>query len=807
MTQTTDVNSFSDAQDPGGHSLTSTSSSLATEATGTKVTLGLNFAAYTILILLNLLCYLRTVKGYYLADDFVHVAYLADVFNNHFYRLLENFTGNWMHAWGTQFYRPLISISLALDYALAGGDALPFHISNTIYHVLSSCFLFVFVRRLVSQFGHFRAYFAALFSAVLFAVCPLHTEVVSWIIGRVDGLCHVFFMASLYLFLRHKQTAAKWAQISGLCSFALSLMCKEMAATLPPLLVLLVLISPSQKTMVEKIKDAIKETLLYWGVLVAYLGVRVVALGTVSGGYGGSVGEGLSNAPWAERFRSASKIFLPFNGEMISPFDSLYKSLISLYKGSAVFLLVRGLLFRWQAEELKLIFFCVSWFVLSLLPTYSVFNISDSLMCSRFAYFATAPLCTLIAVLLSPLWKMQDRPLLRSAAEWMSRVSAVLLLSFAIIFCGTTIKNNKPWADAGKQLRAFRSSVAGSFSGERPPAKIALLNIPHRMEGAHMIYNGAMLWVLLSEPLTKPAVSDKVLNFEPPTYGDPELINVSRLRRVVNDGMPVKYWDAEQRRLYDLKLQTEPKSLSFDFSGLSGALKKQNADSLTLESPLLNISSTAIDFVKCRLRFEKNDSAKGFITLCWSSGIYPSYSIARSSSLAAQFDGLEHEYVFAVSEKKAWIAGESIKRLMLQIPNIAGAKLIELSNVELGSGQDLMPILEPINMARGVDGIDRMSGDKFQIHCDASKLPACDSIVLELSKPNSWFEHYSGTLRDKSLSEQALSKQTKKGTQASFDFTRKDFPQSAYYELRAFALGKDGKPIGVCSDPLNLQID
>ena len=807
MTQTTDVNYFSDAGNPDGHSLTSTSSPQK-DAMTAKVTLGLNFAAYIILILLNLLCYLRTIKGYFLADDFVHVAYLADVFNNHFYRLLENFTGNWMHAWGTQFYRPLISISLAVDFAFGGGDALPFHVSNTIYHVLSSCLLFLFVRRLLSSFGAWGSYIAAFFSAAFFAVCPLHTEVVSWVIGRVDGLCHVFFMAALYFFLRNKQEGEKWAQILGLVFFALSLMSKEMAATLPPLLVLLGLTLPAEGSFFQKVRAAIKDSAAYWGLLIAYLGVRVLTLGTVSGGYGGSVGEGLSNAPWAERFRSASKIFLPFNGEVISPFDSITKSLISLYKISAVFLFFRALVLRWQIQELKVICFCLCWFVLSLLPTYSVFNISDSLMCSRFAYFATAPFCTLVAILLSPLWKIPDRPFLRSVAEWMFRSSAVLLISFALVFCGTTIKNNKPWADAGKQLRAFRSDIADSFGGEHPPAKIALLNIPHRMEGAHMIYNGAMLWVLLSEPLTKPSLAAKVLNFEPPTYGDSELINVSRLRRVIaEDAAPVKYWDAEQRRLYDLKLKTAPENLSFDLSSINESLKNQNAESLTLESPEIALNSLSSDFVKCKLRFEKNETAKGFVTLYWSSQTYPSYSIARSLSLAVLFDGLEHEYVFPVSEKKAWIAGETIKSLMLQVPNFSTARLVQVGKVDICSAQNSMPNLEPLDMARGVDGIDRMSGDKFRISCDASRLPACDSILLELSKPNSWFEHYSGTLRDKAPSAQSLSKQKKKGQKAIFEFARKDFPQSAYYELRAFALDKDGKPIGVCSDPINLQID
>src|SRR5688572_29497359 len=80
------------------------------------------------LIAINLLCLYRSLSGYFLADDFIHIAYLTNVCNGHLEALLANFTGNWMQTQGTQFYRPFISLTLALDYLIGGGQPLIFHL-------------------------------------------------------------------------------------------------------------------------------------------------------------------------------------------------------------------------------------------------------------------------------------------------------------------------------------------------------------------------------------------------------------------------------------------------------------------------------------------------------------------------------------------------------------------------------------------------------------------------------------------------------------------------------------------------------
>ena len=65
-----------------------------------------------IALILNAICFARSLKGYFLADDFVHIAYLHQALNGHMSSILENFWGNWMQTQGTCFYRPLITCGL-----------------------------------------------------------------------------------------------------------------------------------------------------------------------------------------------------------------------------------------------------------------------------------------------------------------------------------------------------------------------------------------------------------------------------------------------------------------------------------------------------------------------------------------------------------------------------------------------------------------------------------------------------------------------------------------------------------------------
>lgn len=769
--------------------------------------------AVLVIIVTNVVCYSRSLSAYFLADDFVHVAYLADVFSGHPEKLLENFTGNWMHAWGTQFYRPFISLTLALDYAIGQGNSYVFHVSNLLYQTACSLLLFFIARRLLSGFLPQQQFAGALAGALFFSCCPLHTEVVSWIIGRVDSVCLSFNLAAFYLYLRYRESRSNAAFAGSLLCFVISLISKEMAVILPPLIVLHEMFFGAAAGFMGRSKAAFHASKWYFVALFAYLGVRFLALGTLQGGYGGSIGESLTNS-LSNRLSSLNKLFFPFNMEAIPPTERIHKFVLNLYKFSAVVLVLRFILLRRAKEQLKLVIFAALWTVLALLPTYQVFNITDSLMCSRFAYFATAGLSLAFAFLLAPLWQVAESERKTRKYVWGARIAFLLIGLWLSVLCVITMKNNIPWAHAGSQVRSFREAIASQC---QKTDKVIALNVPNRLAGAHLIYNGAMLSVLLSKPLSDPELKDKVLSFEPATYGDPDLISIGRLRRLASEKKELSkflFWDIEKKQLVPFKVSGEGGELDkeFDLSALK-ANGTGGASYLTIESPLLDMDATKVDFLVLKMKVAKEAVAPKIpVILSWSGGNFPEFSdTTRRLYLPLVADGQEHEYWFAVSEHKSWIACQTINKVRFQVPQVGlTGDNISFASIRFVRTDGLLPkfaIGSSGGLGEGGDGINRPVSDYFSVALDATKIPGCKSVAVELSKPNSWFEHYTGTMRDKELSKDAARTFKSAGTTLDVKLSKSDFPMKAFYELRGFALDENGKVIGFSSDPLLLQID
>jgi Flp pilus assembly protein TadD len=128
---------------------------------------------------------------------------------------------------GWRSYRPLRTISYAIDYRLFGLNPGGFRGFNIFYHVVNGVLLFVIVRRLVGQAR------PALLAAILFIVHPIQTDSVAYISGRRDLLFTLFYLIGFYLFIRYRETS----KIRYLClaggSYYLGLLSKEMAVTLP----------------------------------------------------------------------------------------------------------------------------------------------------------------------------------------------------------------------------------------------------------------------------------------------------------------------------------------------------------------------------------------------------------------------------------------------------------------------------------------------------------------------------------------------------------------------------------------------
>ena len=135
--------------------------------------------------------------------------------------------------------RPIVNLSLAINYAIGGLDVRGYHIANMLIHALAALVLFGLIRRtlllssLRQKFGA-ASQWLAISVALLWALHPLLTESVTGIIQRTESLGGLFYLLTLYAFVRSTEggESRRW-QIVCVGSSLIGMATKEIMATVP----------------------------------------------------------------------------------------------------------------------------------------------------------------------------------------------------------------------------------------------------------------------------------------------------------------------------------------------------------------------------------------------------------------------------------------------------------------------------------------------------------------------------------------------------------------------------------------------
>ena len=140
--------------------------------------------------------------------------------------------------------RPLINLSLAINYALGGLQVWGYHALNLAVHIFAGLTLLGIVRRTLRQpvlrnrFGA-AADELALATAVLWTVHPLQTESVTYVIQRAESIMGLFYMLTLYCFIRGVDSPRPrlWYGLS-VTACALGMASKEVMVSAPLMVML-----------------------------------------------------------------------------------------------------------------------------------------------------------------------------------------------------------------------------------------------------------------------------------------------------------------------------------------------------------------------------------------------------------------------------------------------------------------------------------------------------------------------------------------------------------------------------------------
>ncbi|MCX5795887.1 MAG: tetratricopeptide repeat protein [Elusimicrobia bacterium] len=141
--------------------------------------------------------------------------------------------------------RPVWLGSVIADSCIYGGAAAGYHLSSLLWHVCASVLLMALAWTLC------RDDWTALGAGVLFVANPLHTENVNIITFRTDILALAFMTLAFTLYLLRRSQAG-WRRLGllglSLACYGLAVLAKEMAVTLPLLVVLGDWLFPESRT-------------------------------------------------------------------------------------------------------------------------------------------------------------------------------------------------------------------------------------------------------------------------------------------------------------------------------------------------------------------------------------------------------------------------------------------------------------------------------------------------------------------------------------------------------------------------------
>jgi len=235
---------------------------------------------------------------------------------------------NSLHDWRTVLFppsaggetvggRPLLNISLALNYAISGTNVWSYHLFNLLIHLAAGLALFGLVRRALAGkaagWSGRDAFWCALAAAAIWLLHPLQTESVTYIVQRAESLMAMWYLLTLYCFsriadlptpARHDLPLASinpksairnpqslWLAASVL-SCALGMATKEVMVSAPVLVLLY-----DRAFVAGSFRETFRARWKFYAVLASTWLVLAACL-LASGSRGGTVGAGSPVAWW-----------------------------------------------------------------------------------------------------------------------------------------------------------------------------------------------------------------------------------------------------------------------------------------------------------------------------------------------------------------------------------------------------------------------------------------------------------------------------------------------------------------------------
>ena len=353
--------------------------------------------------------------------------------------------------------RPVVSLSLALNYALGGLDVFGYHVFNVTLHLLSALLLYGIVRRTLSsarlrdRYG-LEAHGLAFAVSLLWTVHPLLTESVTYTIQRTELLMGSFLLLTLYSVIR---SADAWPrrgwQVMAVVSCALGMASKEVMVVAPLLVWLydwIVLAGPGRALWQRRwgLYLGLASTWLLLAILVAPIRHPAASVHFTH------------LTPW-DYAKTQCGVILHYVRLAVWPHPLVldyYDWPVARTLAQALpSILVVGVLLAgtgWALARRLVLGFVGAWFFLILAPTSSVLPIMTEMAAERRMYL---PLVAVVVLLVVGGWRLLER--LRSRDRVRRSVAVGLAAAIATTLGALTIRRHE---DYRSEIAIWQDTVA-----------------------------------------------------------------------------------------------------------------------------------------------------------------------------------------------------------------------------------------------------------------------------------------------------------------------------------------------------------
>ncbi|MEE8359569.1 MAG: tetratricopeptide repeat protein, partial [Candidatus Omnitrophota bacterium] len=379
------------------------------------------FLSILLLVVLGFALYLNSTGGQFVWDD----AYLVknNIYIKSWGHIANIFTKDIAAGAQTQsnFYRPIQMLTYMFDHSIWGLNVRGYHLTNIFLHVLAGACVYWFTALLFTNPR------LSLFSSVLFVVHPVMTEAVCYISGRADLLAGVFMLLSIICYIKSLRSKKSMPYIIALVSYAAALLSRESPLMLPVLLLVY--------HYAFKKKLDLKRFLPMVGIAALYVVLRFTHLKAL-------LPHTIVDTTIFQRAPGFFVAFTEYLRLLILPIGlhmEYGNGLFSIFHPKAIFGLFAfaGILaYSFKKRNSPVIFFSITWFILTLLPQSNLYPI-NAYMAEHWLYMPSIGFFILLASGL-------ERVYIKERSRRLAVAGAV---SLTLFFSCLTVMQNATWKD------------------------------------------------------------------------------------------------------------------------------------------------------------------------------------------------------------------------------------------------------------------------------------------------------------------------------------------------------------------------